>query len=235
MEIHIDGPIDSGLARQVKDSLARAGGRPVVVRINSEGGSVFEGLAVFDALAGYPGQVTTVVESAALSMGSAIALAGDKVQATENAYVMAHSPHMEHDDLSESDEQLLDSMHKRLVKIYSERTGLPVEEVEELMEAERFMDSEEAMALGFVDEIVGSNSRSERHVARIAAASPAYAKAVASAKAKAATTMQSVKAEFNQAVAQAKQAGVPHGNVGTWVDRKYPGLRAKYIRAANSR
>lgn len=235
MEILIDGPIEPGLSRQVKNALTRAGGRPVTVRINSEGGSVFEGLSIYDALAGYEGPVTTVVESAALSMGSAIALAGDEVLATPNSYLMAHGAHFDHADLSESDKQLLASMNQKLVRIYAERTGLSVEEVERLMESERFMDSEEAMALGFVDEIVGSTSRSERHLARIAAASPAFAKAVASSRLRRASRAKDIAAEFKSAVAEARALGVPSGKIPSWVERQRPGLREEYVRSFNAR
>ncbi|XZE45978.1 Clp protease ClpP [Pirellulaceae bacterium SH467] len=236
MEIHINGPIEPGLAAEVKAALRSAGGRPVTIRINSEGGSVLEGLAVYDAIAAYAGKTTAIVESAALSMASAIMLAADEVRATPNALIMAHSPHMEGEDLSESDESLLEKLHRKLRDIYSLRTGLDIEDVEELMEAEAFLDAEEAMDHGFIDAIEQPTKRSfDHHVARIAARVPAFAKAVASARSKATSNAKSLKEQFEAAVESARKAGIRPGERASWIEANHPGLRQRYVAAVNAR
>lgn len=236
MEILINGPIEPGLAKQVKDALRSAGGRPVTIRINSEGGAVIEGLAVYDAIAAYPGKTVAIVESAALSMASAIMLAADEVRATPNALVMAHSPHMGGEEASESEEALLEKLHRKLLDIYVARTGMDEDSIEELMEAESFLDAEEAIHHGFVDAIEQPTKRSfDHHVARIAARVPAFAKAVAIARSKQAINAKSLGDQFKAAVAEARAAGVPQGKQASWIEKNHPGLRQRFVAASNAR
>ncbi len=81
----------------VKQQLAKAAGAPITVTINSDGGSVFEGLAIFDTLAAYPGQKKAIIANA-FSMGSVIAMAFDDREITPNGYLMIHNPMIEGED-----------------------------------------------------------------------------------------------------------------------------------------
>ena len=91
-EILIYGDIGwENTARQVEDQLKEFNGEPVKVRINSGGGDVYEGIAILNALRGYSGEITVVVESLAASAASFIAVgAGSKVVIRPNAELMIH-------------------------------------------------------------------------------------------------------------------------------------------------
>src|SRR5688572_7725510 len=80
-------------ARQVVADLAALGKVEALdVRINSPGGDVFEGIALYNALARFPAKVTVHIDGIAASIASLVALAGDKTLIAENAMVMVHRP-----------------------------------------------------------------------------------------------------------------------------------------------
>lgn len=128
----------------------------VTVRINSGGGFVDEGIAIYNALLQHEGNVTVKVDAIAASMASVIAMAGDTVQMAENALLMIHNPwglvigdarDMRH----EAD--VLDKMRESLVKAYQRHSGLDRERLIEMMDAETWLDAEEAIDAGLVEEI----------------------------------------------------------------------------------
>lgn len=77
-------------AIDVKTMLDDAAGRPVTLRINSPGGDVFDGFAIFNDLVAYPGEVTVEIVGLAASAASFIAMAGDQVVMAENSLMMIH-------------------------------------------------------------------------------------------------------------------------------------------------
>src|SRR5690606_10806318 len=80
-------------ARQVVDDLRALGEVPALdVRVNSPGGDVFEGIAVYNALARFPAKVTVHVDGIAASIASLIATAGDQTIVSENAMFLVHRP-----------------------------------------------------------------------------------------------------------------------------------------------
>lgn len=130
---------------------------PLVVHINSIGGSVFEGLAIYNVLAARRAPVTTIVDGIALSMGSVIALAGEPTQMPSNALMMIHDPswcacgtpeEMRHQA------DVLDKIRDRLVGIYVAKSGQDEAEIRRLMAAETWLSGTEAVALGLADEVV---------------------------------------------------------------------------------
>lgn len=165
-ELCLYGPIGyPGItARQVKEQLAsfdQSG--ELVVRIDSEGGSVFDGLSIHDAIAAWPGDVRVVVESSAFSIASFIAMAGDSIDITENGYLMLHNPYT----LTEGDQEdlqkqadLLGKLKDSMVAAYANKTGKTTEEVEAVMRAETWLDAREAHASGFVDSILPTARKS---------------------------------------------------------------------------
>lgn len=127
------------------------------VLINSPGGLVAEGLAIYHELATHPARVVVEIAGVAASMASAIAMAGDVVRIAKNGMLMVHNPLMNAvgnaDDLRRAAE-MLDQFGTSLVNIYATKTGLPEDKIREMMAAETWLTAEEALALGFVDEIV---------------------------------------------------------------------------------
>ncbi len=128
----------------------------IKVFINSPGGSVFEGLTIYNQLAARK-NVTTIIEGLAASMASVIALAGKKVLMRPSSLMLVHNPWTIAIVDTEEIHKLGDDMNKiknSITKIYVDKTGLKDDEVKALMNENRFMDADEALKKGFVDEIV---------------------------------------------------------------------------------
>ena len=128
----------------------------ITVRINSPGGSVFDGYAIYNALKSRAAQVTTRVEGLAASMASIVALGGSKVTAAANSMFMIHNPWScaagDGEELRKAAE-LLDKLAGQLVGIYAGKCGKSEDEVRKAMDDETWFTAAEAKAWGLVDEI----------------------------------------------------------------------------------
>ncbi len=134
----------------------------LVVRISSPGGSVFDGLAIYNAIRGFKGTKTVYVDGVAASIASVIALAGDKVITNDGAMWMVHDPWGglfamgtadEIEDDARKTVQALRKVRENLVDIYTRQTGEPVATVSGWMTAETWMTADEAKANGLTDEV----------------------------------------------------------------------------------
>lgn len=166
-ELRIYGPVGRWplTGEEVKDSLRYyADGKSVTVCVNSPGGSVLEGYAIFNALQAYPGRVSTRIEGVAASVASLLALAGRPVKMCRNALLMIHNPTVETDgDAAElrKSAEVLDKVKAQMVAAYAAKTGRRADEIAAWMDAETWFDADEALAAGFVDEIVEPVFRAE--------------------------------------------------------------------------
>jgi ATP-dependent Clp endopeptidase proteolytic subunit ClpP len=126
----------------------------VLLRINSPGGSVIDGLAIYDAINRMPQKVTSRIEGIAASMASVIALAADEVIMSENSLYMIHNVGGGvvggSDDLRKAAE-LMDKMGDRLVNIYVSKTGQSEEQIRSWMDEETWFSSIEAQEAGFIN------------------------------------------------------------------------------------
>lgn len=124
--------------------------------INSPGGSVFDALAMYNALRQHPAQVEVTVMGVAASAASLVAMSGDRIVMPENAFMMIHNPlnfaFGNASDLREMAD-VLDKIGASLVATYAARTGQPEDMVRELLDAETWLNAEDAVALGFADEM----------------------------------------------------------------------------------
>lgn len=140
----------------VKDLKAVGSNRKLNVRINSPGGSVFDGTAIYNALKAHAGDVVVNIEGIALSMASVVAMAGNTVQMADNALMMVHNPqgvvYGEAKDMRKFAD-LMDKSKSNLIKAYAGKTGKSDEEISALMDAETWMTADEAFELGFVDAV----------------------------------------------------------------------------------
>lgn len=129
----------------------------LTVRINSPGGLIFDGLAIYHALRDHPATVTTRVDGVAASIASVIALAGDRVVMSSPAsYFMIHNPTGVAVGSSEEllrTAELLERMEGSFAKLYSAKTGRFESELREEMAAESWFIGEEAVEMGFADEV----------------------------------------------------------------------------------
>lgn len=136
--------------------------KDIYLYINSPGGSVTAGMAIYDTMQYIRCDVTTICVGLAASMGAFLLAAGakDKRYCLPNSEIMIHQPSAgaqgQATDLHIQVERLL-KVKKRLNKILAERTGQPLEKIEEDVERDKFMDAEEAKAYGLVDKIMERN------------------------------------------------------------------------------
>lgn len=155
------GWFDEGIsAADVAAVLREAGGRPLNVRINSGGGDVFDGVAIHSLLARHPGTVTVYVDGLAASAASFIMLAGDRVVAARNSFVMIHDAMTGtygNGDTHRAAAELLDKVSENIADMYAERAGEDVEHWRNLMtvngEDGTWYTGQEALDAGLVDEI----------------------------------------------------------------------------------
>lgn len=148
-----DGQVSSSW---VKSQLPLNGLDPIEVCIHSEGGSVIEGFAIYDALKAYAGPKRCVISSSAFSISSFIPMAFDDVEITPNGYLMLHKPYMgfEGDDVDFAKRSLLLSdMTTNMVNAYAMKTGKSADEIRGILATETFMDATTALANGFVNRI----------------------------------------------------------------------------------
>ena len=129
---------------------------PITVRINSLGGSVFDGLAIYNLLRDHVGGVTIKIDGVAASMASVVAMAGTRVIMSESALMMIHNPNSEvageASDLRNM-AGVLDQVKNSLVAAYQRKTNLPPNRLAAMMDAETWMSAADALELGFIDAI----------------------------------------------------------------------------------
>ena len=137
---------------------------PVTVFINSPGGEIFSGFAIFDMLNFIACPVTTIVTGFAASMGSILSMAADKGRrfAMPQAKIMIHQPLLMgyQGRASECEIQAREILKTRdhLVKLYSEQTGKSREEIKKALDRDNWFTAEEALEYGLLDKVVQSRS-----------------------------------------------------------------------------
>lgn len=127
------------------------------VRINSPGGSVFEGIAIANALRAHPASVTVQVDSLAASIASVIAMAGDRIEMAPNSMLMIHDASGlclgDANDMEEMAE-LLDLISDNIADAYAARAGGTREQWRERMKAETWYLPDDAVENGLADEAI---------------------------------------------------------------------------------
>jgi len=137
---------------------------PITIFINSPGGEIFSGFAIFDMLNFIACPVTTIVTGFAASMGSILSMAADKGRrfAMPQAKIMIHQPLLMgyQGRASECEIQAREILKTRdhLVKLYSEQTGKSREEIKKALDRDNWFTAEEALKYGLLDKVVHSRS-----------------------------------------------------------------------------
>jgi ATP-dependent Clp protease protease subunit len=135
---------------------ALSDGTPVDLRLNSPGGSVFDAVAIHNAIKRHEGPVTVWIDGIAASAASYIAMAGDEIVMPENAFLMIHDPAglvMGTAEDMRAMAEALDKVKGSLVAGYAAKSGRTPDEVAALMAAETWFDAADAVAQGFADRI----------------------------------------------------------------------------------
>lgn len=148
---------ESVSAISVKAQLDRMPAGDLSIRINSPGGSVFDGFAIYNLIKQYKGDVTVYVDGLAASAASVVAMAGDKIVMADNALMMIHDPWAMSMGTAEEMRQtagLLDKIKDSIVGTYASKTGMDAEKIAQMMADETWMNATEAQSMGFATESI---------------------------------------------------------------------------------
>ena len=167
----LEGPIGehtaSVLCAQLLFLESQDSKKDITLYINSPGGLVTAGMAIYDTMKYIRTDVQTIVVGQACSMGSLLASAGTKGK----RYMLPHSRHMIHQPLGGASGQATDVQIRangllrwkdELTKIYEKTTGQTLEKLKDDMERDKFMTPEEAVAYGLADKIVTSREEDNK-------------------------------------------------------------------------
>lgn len=129
----------------------------LTVHINSQGGDVFAGVTIYNALKDYgKGKVTVKVDGLAASIASVVAMAGDEIIMSPGSMMMIHNPWSmgvgSAEELRKAADTL-DEIREAILPIYTDRSGQSEDTVQELMDNETWMTAEKAVELGFADTV----------------------------------------------------------------------------------
>lgn len=144
-------------AKRVASQLRAIGDRPVEVQINSPGGDMFEGIAIYNVLREHPQPVTVKVMGMAASAASVIAMAGDEITIGAASFIMIHNCWVlaagnRHEFREVAD--WLEPFDRAMADLYVQRTGQSIDDVVSWMDAETFMSGSQAIDRGFADALL---------------------------------------------------------------------------------
>lgn len=169
--IFITGGIDDGVATLVCAQLlfleSENPNKEISIYINSPGGYVTAGLAIYDTMQFIRPKVATLCIGQAASMGSLLLAAGDKGMrfSLPNSRIMVHQPsggfRGQAADIMLHAQEIL-KLKRRLNEIYVKHTGQDLAKVEEALERDNFMDAETAKSFGLVDDVISSRAVPEQ-------------------------------------------------------------------------
>lgn len=148
-------------AKRIAGALRAIGGDvDVTVNINSPGGDVFEGLAIYNLLREHKGKVTVNIIGLAASAASFIAMAGDEIRIGRAAFLMIHNAWLiamgNRNDLREIADWL-EPFDMTLADIYAQRTGIDIDDIVKQMDAETWIGGREAVEKGWADAFLESD------------------------------------------------------------------------------
>ena len=169
--IMLEGPIEertaSVLCAQLLFLESQDSKKDITLYINSPGGLVTAGMAIYDTMQYVRSDIQTIVVGQACSMGSLLAAAGTKGK----RFMLPHGRHMIHQPLGGARGQATDVQIQanellrwkdELTKIYEKHTGQPLDKLKDDMERDKFMTSPEAVAYGLADKIVTSREEDNK-------------------------------------------------------------------------
>ena len=164
--IFLGSPVDDQIANLIVAQLLHLESsdpdKDISLYINTPGGSIYAGLAVYDTMNFIKPDVATICCGIAMSMGSLLLAGGapGKRMALPNSRILIHQPSSGFEGQS-SDIQIHAAetlkVRKRVDEIYAKHTGRPEEEVHKAMERDRFFKSDEAVEYGLIDRVLTSH------------------------------------------------------------------------------
>jgi ATP-dependent Clp protease protease subunit len=151
------------IAKQLQVLAAEDPDKDITLYINSPGGSITAGMAIYDTMQFVPNDIVTVGIGMAASMGQLLLTSGTKGKRyiTPNARVLLHQPHGGYGGTAsdiQTQAELINSMKRRLAEITASQTGKTVEQINADGDRDRWFTAQEALEYGFVDHVRESAS-----------------------------------------------------------------------------
>lgn len=147
---------DGVTARRISGALRAIGERDVRVRINSPGGDLFEGIAIYNLLRAHPAKVTIEVMGIAASAASVIAMAGDEIRMGPATFLMIHNAWVvvvgNQYDVQDTHAVLVE-IDNAMIGLYEARSGLGRKKISDMMRAETYLSAKTAVERGFADAV----------------------------------------------------------------------------------
>lgn len=151
---------EGATAKDIARQLRAAGNTPVQVVINSPGGDVFEGLAIYNVLRAHKAEVSVKIVGLAASAASFIAMAGDRIEIGRAAFLMIHNSWVcacgDRQSLRDVADWL-EPFDQAMVDIYEARTELDAQKITAMMDAETWINGQQAVDQGFADALLPSD------------------------------------------------------------------------------
>ena len=168
--VFLNGPVDDGVSALICAQLlfleSENPKKEIAMYINSPGGIVTSGFAIYDTMQYIKSPVSTVCMGMAASMGSFLLAAGEKGHriSLPNARIMVHQPSGgfsgQASDIERHAEDIIKTK-RRLNEIYAKHTGQPIEVIEKTLDRDYFMTADEAKAFGIVDHVYETREAAE--------------------------------------------------------------------------
>lgn len=152
---------DGVTARRISAALRTIGERDVSVYVNSPGGDVFEGLAIYSLLREHKAKVTVKVLGLAASAASVIAMAGDDIQISRSGFLMIHNTWVaaagDQHALRETAD-MLEPFDRAIADIYAARSEGKVADIRKMLDKETWLGGSDAIEQGFADGLLASDA-----------------------------------------------------------------------------
>jgi ATP-dependent protease ClpP protease subunit len=149
---------------RIDAALRKIGNQAVEVHINSPGGDMFEGIAIYNRLLEHPADITVKVMGLAASAASVIAMAGASVQIGPAAFLMIHNCWVlavgDRHDMAET-AAYLEPFDAAMAGLYAEHSGQKAKDIAGWMDAETWMNGQDAVDRGFADTLLGAGDMKE--------------------------------------------------------------------------
>jgi ATP-dependent protease ClpP protease subunit len=168
MEINLEGIVGWDItAGDIREKLKEAKGEEVNLIVNSPGGSVYEGIAVYNAIRDFRragGKVNALIKGIAMSMATYISLSADTVQVEDNSIYMIHNPWVMTvggpKEMKKSYE-MLESLAKMLANGYEKKTKKEMDAIRSMMDEETYLYGEDIVKAGFADSVIPAGDGAE--------------------------------------------------------------------------
>lgn len=160
--------VDYICPKDIEDAIGMAEGKPILLRMNSPGGSTVSGAEIYTRLMQYPGPITVDILSLSASASSVVSMVaakeGNRCRISPLGIMIVHNIHSktegDYRDMEDAAENLRKA-NSTIITAYQKKTGLPADQLQKMLDKETWLTAEEAVKLGFADEVMFENGQTQ--------------------------------------------------------------------------